>query len=197
MPQDIKTRWFDEFLGVAYRYFDIRMNIVLMFSERKPAANLWIETIKWWNDHTIKIRFVESGDDYWFVMAAESRKANTNMNFFKVLPKSENYERFKKGHDGSAFLRFGIYSKKGFDEVKKDQKCECEHEKEDHEEEGDNICMIEGCSCKKFESYQVILLKTIRELKKTVVDIKFMTEDEVKDDPLTWNCLNRHQYSEQ
>ena len=64
------------------------------------------------------------------------------------------------------------------------------------EEEGDNICMIEGCSCKKFDSYQVILLKTIRELKKTVVDIKFMTEDEVKDDPLTWNCLNRHQYSE-
>ena len=81
--------------------------------------------------------------------------------------------------------------------VKKDQKCECEREKEDHEEEGDNICMIEGCSCKKFESYHVILLKTIRELKKTVVDIKFMTEDEVKDDPLTWNCLNRHQYSEQ
>ena len=118
------------------------------------------------------------------------------MNFFKVIPKSANYERFKIGHDGSAFLRFGIYSKKGVDQVKKDQKCECEHEKEDHEKEGDNICMIEGCSCKKFDSYQVILLKTLRELKKTVVDIKFMTEEEAKDDPLTWNCLNRHQYSE-
>ena len=56
--------------------------------------------------------------------------------------------------------------------------------------------MIEGCECKKFESYQVVLLKTIRELKKTVIDIKFMKEEEAKDDPLAWNCLNRHQYSE-
>ena len=91
-----------------------------MFPERKPAANLWIETVKWWIDHTIKIRFVESGDEYWFVMSAESKKADTNMNFFKVMPKSENYERFKKGHDGSAFLRFGVYTKKSFNEVKKD-----------------------------------------------------------------------------
>ena len=31
--------------------------------------------------------------------------------------------------------------------------------------------------------------------KKVVTNIKFMSEDEVKDDSLAWNCLNRHKYN--
>ena len=104
--------WYDDFLGVAYRYFDIRMNVVLMFNENKPTRDLWYETMHWWNDHTIKIRFVETGDDYWFVMGADSRRPDTNKYFYKILEKSANYERFKKGHQGSAYMRFGIYSRK-------------------------------------------------------------------------------------
>ena len=66
-----------------------------MFNENKPARDLWYETVHWWNDHTIKIRFVETGDDYWFVMGADSRRPDTNKYFYKILEKSENYERFK------------------------------------------------------------------------------------------------------
>ena len=69
-----------------------------MFPERKEASNLWLETVHWWNDHTIKVRFVEIGDEYWFIAGADSRKPSTNKSFYKILPKSENYERFKKGH---------------------------------------------------------------------------------------------------
>jgi len=89
--------WFDDFTGVAYRYYDLRMNVVPLLSDRKQSASLWHDTIHWWLDSTIKIRFVETGDKYWFIMGSDSQKPDTNLSFFKVLQKSENYERFKKG----------------------------------------------------------------------------------------------------
>ena len=192
MSENISINWHEDFLGVAYRFFDVRMNIALMFPERKIASNLWLETVHWWNDHTIKVRFVEIGDDYWFIIGADSRKPSTNKSFYKILPKSENYERFKKGHNGSAILRFAVYTKKFIEDVKNDVPCDCGHRKDDHnDEENDYYCLYEECDCKKFERFQINLMKK----KKVVTNIKFMSEDEVKDDSLAWNCLNRHKYT--
>ena len=183
--------WLNDFLGVAYRYYDLRMNVVPLYPDRKEATTLWTGTIHWWSDPSIKIRFVETGDNYWFVMGAESLHPETNKSFYKILHKSEHYERFKKGHGGEAYLRLGIFSKKYKNDVKDDAVCNCGHLMEDHDESKDNDeCLLEGCTCKKFESFQVTLLKK----KKTVTDIKFLNEDEVKDDPLTWNCLYVNKY---
>ncbi len=185
--------WFSDFIGVAYRYYDLRMNVVPLFSERKEAAKIWNETIHWWNEHSIKIRFVETGEKYWFILGGESKRPQTNKSFFKILSKSEHYERFKKGHEGEAYLRLGTYTKKSINEVKDDAVCNCGHIKEDHEEERNHdACLIEECECRKFESFQVDLLKK----KKTVTDIKFLQEDDVKEDPLTWNCLYVNKYKE-
>ena len=177
--------WFDGFLGVAYRYYDLRMNLVPLFEDRQEATNLWHDTIYWWLDPSIKIRFVESGDKYWFIMGSDSQKPDSNMSFFKVLAKSENYERFKKGHGGEAYLRLGVYSKKSLDGVKKDALCNCGHTAEDHDEGDGDACLYNVCNCKKFSSFQVNLLRR----KKTITDIGYLTEDDVKDDPLVWNCM--------
>ena len=178
--------WYGDFLGVAYRYFDLRMNVVPLFSDRKKATDAWAEYIHWWNDHDIKLRFVESDDRYWFILASETRRPNSNMAFFKLLPKSENYARFKKGHLGEAYLRFGSYSEKEENQVKADAVCNCTHTKEDHEGE----CQIEDCNCQKFQSFEVNLLKK----KKTITDIKFLQEKDVKDDSISWNCLYVNKY---
>jgi hypothetical protein len=193
VTEEASISWFDDFLGVAYRYYDLRMNVVPLFSERKQAANIWHETMHWWNDHSIKIRFVETGDKYWFVMGGESSKPQNNKSFFKILDISPNYERFKKGHGGEAYLRLGTYTKKFKKDVKDDAVCNCGHIKEDHEIESDkDDCLVEDCKCTKFESFQVNLLKK----KKTITDIKFLEEKEVKDDPLTWNCLYVNKYKD-
>jgi len=169
------------------------MNVVPLFSERKEAVKIWNETIHWWHDHSIKIRFVETGEKYWFVLGGESKRPQTNKSFFKILSKSEHYERFKKGHGGEAYLRLGTYATKSINEVKDDAVCNCGHIKEDHEEEQNHdACLIEECECRKFETFQVNLLKK----KKTVTDIKFLQEDDVKQDPLTWNCLYVNKYRE-
>lgn len=178
--------WYDDFLGVAYRYYDLRMNVVPLFSERKVANDLWNNVAHWWNDHDIKIRFVENGDQYWFIMGSDSKRPDKNRGFFKVLQKSENYERFKKGHGGEAYVRFAVYSEKNETTAKDETVCNCGHRKDDH----DGVCLVEACNCQKFESFVVNLLKK----KKTVTNIKFLEEKDVKDDSLAWNCLYVNKY---
>ena len=193
MVSDPAIPWFDDFLGIAYRYYDQRMNVVPLFDNYKKAQAFWRETIKWWNDHSIKIRFVETGDTYWVIMGAESRENKNNRFLFKVLPKSSHYDRFKKGQEGTAYLRLGTHSKKFKKDVKDDAKCNCGHIKEDHEEgKGNDSCLFEDCDCRKFETFQINMLKK----KKTVTDIKFLTEAEIKDDVLAWNCFSVNKYAE-
>ncbi|SVC86640.1 uncharacterized protein METZ01_LOCUS339494 [marine metagenome] len=201
MSSDSPVKWFDNLVGVAYRYYDLRMNVVPLFGDFKGAQEFWRETIKWWNDHSIKIRFVETGDTYWFIMGAETTRVENNRFLFKILPISSHYDRFKKGHEGSAYLRLGVYTKKYSEDVKNDAKCDCGHIKEDHgvddDDDGgggdndDSSCLYEDCKCKKFESFQLNLLKK----KKTVTDIEFLTESKVKDDVLAWNCFSVNKYS--
>ncbi|MCE2614835.1 MAG: hypothetical protein LVO36_02910 [Nitrosopumilus sp. (ex Thoosa mismalolli)] len=191
MSSQSSIPWFDEFVGVAYRYFDLRMNVVPLFTDQKESLNLWRDVIHWWVDPSIKIRFVEAGDNYWFIMGADSQKQDTNISMYKLLPKSEHYERFKKGHGGEAYLRFGVYTKKTLENSKKDTLCDCGHDAVDHDENDDDVCLYNTCDCKKFSSFQVNLLKR----KKTITDIKFLDEEDVKDDVLAWNCLNVNKYS--
>ena len=191
MSSESSISWFEDFVGVAYRYYDLRMNIVPLLVDRKQSVSLWHDIIHWWVDPSIKVRFVEIDDKYWFIMGSDSQKPDTNMSFFKVLQKSENYERFKNGHDGEAYLRLGIYADKSLTDVKKDAICKCGHEANDHDEGDDDVCLYNDCDCKQFSSFQVTLLKR----KKTLTDIKFLEEKDVKDDPLTWNCFNRNKYS--
>lgn len=192
MSSKFSKQWNDDFLGIAYRYFDLRMNVSPLFSARAPAVHLWQEVIHWWPDYSIKLRFVEIDDRYWFILGADSRRPDTNVGFYKILDRSESYERFKKGHDGEAYLRLGTYSKQYKKDVKDDAMCDCGHEMIDHgETPAEDDCLYEDCSCKKFESFEVKLLKK----KKIITDIEFISESEAKDDALAWNCLNANRYS--
>ncbi|RNJ80529.1 MAG: hypothetical protein D9C04_01090 [Nitrosopumilus sp. B06] len=184
--------WFDDFEGVAYRYYDLRMNIIPLISEIKEASRIWYDTIHWWADPYIRVRFVDAGNRYWFVMGADSKKPENNMSFYKLLPKSENYERFKKGHGGEAYLRLGVYIKESLDGAKKSAACNCGHRAEDHDEGDGDACLYYECDCKEFSSFQVNLFKR----KKTITDIAFLDERDVKGDPLAWNCLYTNKYSQ-
>ena len=186
------TPRFDDFEGIAYRYYDLRMNVAPLVSSRKEYANLWHDTIRYWIDPNIKIRFVETGDQYWFIMGADSQKPESNVSFYKLLQKSEHYERFKKGHDGEAYLRLGTYAHKSLSDVKKDALCNCGHEAVDHDENDNDECLYNDCDCKEFSTFQVNLLKR----KKTITDIQFLDIKNAKDDPLVQDCFNANNISE-
>lgn len=105
--------WFRDFIGVGYRYYDIYMNVIPLFSDKMFAYKLWKKTIEWWPDDEIKLRFVEQSDGYWLIIYGGSTYKGDNTGFVKNVPVvSENYKRFKVGYEKKAILRFGIYKEK-------------------------------------------------------------------------------------
>lgn len=178
-------RWCGDFRGVAYRYFDLRMNVVLLFGSRKEAQRLWQEVVHWWPDASVRIRFVEEPDNYWFVMGAESRHPDSNMSFYRRLPRSPHYERFKAGYGEAAYVKFGEHVSKTLHQVKDSDICNCLHPAGDHADDVDTRCLEDGCNCRRFVSDEVYLLKR----KKTVADIEFLDMADVSEDPLAWNCM--------
>ena len=112
------TSWFTDFVGVGYRYHDVYMNVFPLLSNKADAHKLWKRTIDWWPDDKIKLRFVEDGDRYWFILYGGSDYSGDNTGFAKRIQISDNYLRFKEGFESRALLRFGIYKpnpKKGAD----------------------------------------------------------------------------------
>ncbi|MGH9992130.1 MAG: hypothetical protein ACREAZ_05730 [Nitrososphaera sp.] len=105
--------WFKDFVGVGYRYHDVYMNVFPLFEDKMFAFRLWKNTVEWWPDDKIKLRFVEDGGHYWFVLYGGSSYSRDNTGFVRRMPVSENYERFKAGYEKKAILRFGIYRKNG------------------------------------------------------------------------------------
>lgn len=195
MPSQVSPiPWFGDLEGVAYRYYDLRMTVIPLVADVEEFKSIWRDTIYWWLDSTIKIRFVESKDDYWFIMGSETKKPDNNLSFYKILKISDNYRRFKEGHDGEAYMRLGTYTRKGLANAKDNDLCSCDHDAVDHDRDAGGACLYDGCDCKIFSTFQVILSRR----KKTVTNIAFIKEsdeDVVREDPLVWNCLYTHRYS--
>ena len=106
------TRWFDAFMGVGYNFYDVRAKVLLIFDKRKTLLNAWSKIIKWWPDDEIRMRFVEMGDSYEFVLYGESRILETKWVFLKGLKASEHYKRFKDDYEGAAYLGLALYRSK-------------------------------------------------------------------------------------
>jgi hypothetical protein len=101
------------------------MNVFPIFEDKRYASKLWDETIRWWPDDEIRLRFVERGleNNYWFILYNTAQHMDENTGFTKKLQLSENFHRFKVGYEKQVILRFGIYNEKPKKEGKdKDKK---------------------------------------------------------------------------
>jgi hypothetical protein len=103
--------WISDFLGVGYRYTDIYMNILILFTDRKTAIKIWNENIHWWPDDQIVLRFIEDEGYYWFILCLQGKDlfSKENIGFFKKNQLTQNYLRFRKNFDEKALLRFALY----------------------------------------------------------------------------------------
>ena len=110
---DTKIKWFDDFLGVGYHFYDVRPKLLMIFDQRKKIPEVWNKIIKYWPDDEIKIRFIETDDSFEFVLYCESRVLLATWVFLKSLKISENYQRFKEDFDGAANFGIALYKPKG------------------------------------------------------------------------------------
>ncbi|MGE5822183.1 MAG: hypothetical protein ACM31M_06340 [Nitrososphaerota archaeon] len=107
----MEKRWISDFLGVGYRYTDIFMNILILYSDRKKAIKIWNENIHWWPDDQIILRFIEDNDYYWFILHQRGKNifSKESIGFFKKNQLTQNYLRYKKNFDQKTILRFALY----------------------------------------------------------------------------------------
>jgi hypothetical protein len=109
--ENMEKKWISDFVGVGYRYTDIIMNILILYSDRKLAIKIWNENIHWWPDDQITLRFIEDGDYYWFILYQNGKNllSKENIGFFKKNELTQNYLRFKQNFDQKTLLRFALY----------------------------------------------------------------------------------------
>ena len=82
------STWFKDFVGVGYRYHDVYMNVFPLFQDKMFAHRLWKKTIDGWPDDEIRLRFIEDGDHYWFILYGGSKHTGDNTGFVKKIQKS-------------------------------------------------------------------------------------------------------------
>jgi hypothetical protein len=110
---DKSVRWFDAFMGLGYEFYEVRTKVILIFDKKKTLFNAWNKVIKWWPDHEIKMRFVESIHSYEFILYGDSTVLEARWVFLKALKVSEHYKTFKDDYEGAASLRLALYRPKG------------------------------------------------------------------------------------
>ena len=166
----MEKKWISDFLGVGYRYTDIYMNILILFTDRKVAIKTWNENIHWWPDDQIILRFIEDEDYYWFILYLQGKDlfSKENIGFLKKNQLTQNYLRFKKNYDEKTILRFALYKtleKKFADKGRNNEDSETET--------GKNT------------NYELNIFKRM----KSIYDVKFLKIDELDDNSFEYSLI--------
>ena len=163
-------KWITDFLGVGYRYTDITMNILILFSDRKAAIKVWNENIHWWPDNQITLRFIEDNENYWFILYLQGKDllSKENVGFLKKNILTQNYLRFKKNFEEKAILRFALYKTSDKKTAKTDGKSE-----------------TDDSDTSTGTNYEINIFKRM----KTIYNVKFLMKDELEENSLEFSLI--------
>lgn len=166
----MEKKWISDFLGVGYRYTDIHMNILILFTDRKTAIKTWNENIHWWPDDQIILRFIEDEDYYWFILYQQGKNlfSTENIGFFKKNHLTQNYLRFKKNFDEKTIFRFALYKIS-------EKKIAVKDENSDNRED----------EVSKDNNYELNIFKRM----KTIYDVKFLKINELEDNSFEYALI--------
>ena len=166
----MEKKWISDFLGVGYRYTDIYMNILILFTDIKVAIKTWNENIHWWPDDQIILRFIEDEDYYWFILYLQGKDlfSKENIGFLKKNQLTQNYLRFKKNYDEKTILRFALYKS-----LEKKIADKGQNNKDAESETGKNA------------NYELNIFKRM----KSIYDVKFLKINELDDNSFEYSLI--------
>ena len=169
----MEKKWISDFLGIGYRYTDIYMNILILYSDKKNAIRTWNENIHWWPDDQIILRFIEQDNYYWFILYQQGKNlySKENIGFFKKNQLTQNYLRFKNNYEEKAIFRFAHYKNLEKAGSKKDN-----DSKYQKGEETDSS---------KSNNYELNIFKRM----KTIYDVKFLKINDLDDKSLEYSLI--------
>jgi hypothetical protein len=168
--KEMEKKWISDFVGVGYRYTDIIMNILILYSDRKLAIKTWNENIHWWPDDQITLRFIEDGGYYWFILYQNGKNhlSKDNIGFFKKNQLTQNYSRFKQSFDQKTLLRFALYKPV-----------------ENKSDENDNTKNNENAYKKNTPPFELDIFKRM----KTIYDVKFQNKSDLESNSLEYSVI--------
>lgn len=157
----MEKKWITDFAGVGYRYTDIIMNILILYSDRKLAIKTWNENIHWWPDDKIILRFIEDGDYYWFILYQNGKNlfSKENIGYFKKNHLTHNYLRFRKNFDQKTILRFAHY-----------KSVEDKNNNKDYSQKNESVYKPDS------PAFELDIFKRM----KTIYDVKFQNKSELE-----------------
>jgi hypothetical protein len=164
--------WISHFAGIGYRYTDIVMNILILYTDRKIAVKMWNENIHWWPDDQIILRFVEEKEDYWFILYQRGKNllSKENIGFFKKNALTQNYLRFKKSFEEKTILRFALYKPL-----------------ENKIADKNNVLANNVDDSSNRATFELNIFKRM----KTIYDVKFLKLNELEDKSLEHSLINK------
>jgi len=100
--------WYADYLGIGYVCDKKGWSVFSIFSSRSNAEMIWNDQIEPLDETTLKMRFIECGNEYEFILYAYPfQREKANFGFYRSLSSSETYNVFKRNFSGEAFLTFG------------------------------------------------------------------------------------------
>ena len=172
----MEKKWISDFLGVGYRYTDIYMNILILYSDKKNAIRTWNENIHWWPDDQIILRFIEQDNYYWFILYQQGKNlySKENIGFFKKNQLTQNYLRFKNNYEEKAIFRFAHYKILTKTGNKEDNYLKDQNEPKEGSNNSNNS-----------NNYELNIFKRM----KTIYDVKFLKINDLEDNSLEYSLI--------
>ncbi len=99
--------WYTDYLGVGYSYVNKGWQVFPIFSNPANAKKLWKNEIEPLEEQTLKMRFIEHGNEYKFVLYPfPFQKDKLNFGFYRSLNSSGIYDKFKRSFCGKVSFAF-------------------------------------------------------------------------------------------
>ena len=103
----LKLAWYTDYLGVGYAYDNKGWQVFSIFSNSSNAKKIWKNQIEPLEDQTLKMRFIEHGSEYKFILYPfPFQQDKLNFGFYRSLNSSGIYNKFKRSFFGSVSFAF-------------------------------------------------------------------------------------------
>jgi len=99
--------WFTDYLGIGYLHNTKGWFVFPVFTSLSNAHRIWRKQMQNTNEHALKMRFIEDGSEYRFILYPHPlQREEVNFGFYRRLSSSETYSVFKQNFSGNAFFTF-------------------------------------------------------------------------------------------
>lgn len=107
--KNVNIFWYTDFLGIGYLHKQSEWMVIPVFTSRAAAEKLWDEQIQSIDEKTLKMRFIEQGSSYKFILyALPLSKGELNIGFYRSISSSKTYNLFKANFSDNVFFTFGV-----------------------------------------------------------------------------------------